>query len=81
MDYQILVGALELIGLLIVVIVPVIRLNSNITALTASVESLKDIIAELKDRITTHGQEIDKLRTEVVSHEERIKWLEKETDK
>jgi peptidoglycan hydrolase CwlO-like protein len=81
MDYQILVGALELIGLLIVVIVPVIRLNSNITALTASVESLKDIIAELKDRITTHGQEIDELRTEVVSHEERIKWLEKEADK
>lgn len=81
MDYQILVGALELIGLLIVVIVPVIRLNSNITALTASVESLKDIIAELKGRLTTHGQEIDELRTEVVSHEERIRWLEKEADK
>lgn len=77
MNYQILVGALELIGLLIVIIVPVIKLNSNITALTASVESLKDIIRELKDRITTHGQEIDEMRVEIADHEARIKHLEK----
>ena len=77
MNYQILVGALELFGLLMVAIVPVIRLNSNITALTASVEALKDIIKELKDRITTHGQEIDQMRVDIADHEARLKNLEK----
>ena len=41
MNYQILIGALELIGLLGVAIVPIIRLNNTITVLTASVDSLK----------------------------------------
>lgn len=77
MDYNILIGALELFGLLLVVIIPVIRLNSNITALTMSVNQLKEIINELKDRITAHGTEIDELRLEVANHEARIKHLEK----
>ncbi len=77
MDYNILVGLLELIGLLVVVIVPVIRLNTNITALTASVQALKDIIEELKDRITTHGKEIDEMRVKLADHDARISNLEK----
>lgn len=77
MDYNILIGALELFGLLLVVIIPVIRLNSNITALTMSVNQLKEIINELKDRITAHGTEIDELRLEVANHEARLKHLEK----
>lgn len=77
MNYSILVGLLELIGLLVVVIVPVIRLNTNITALTASVQALKDIIEELKDRITTHGKEIDEMRVKLADHDARISNLEK----
>ncbi len=77
MNYNILVGLLELIGLLVVVIVPVIRLNTNITALTASVQALKDIIEELKDRITTHGKEIDEMRVKLADHDARISNLEK----
>jgi len=76
-NYNILVGLLELIGLLVVVIVPVIRLNTNITALTASVQALKDIIEELKDRITTHGKEIDEMRVKLADHDARISNLEK----
>lgn len=77
MNYNILVGLLELIGLLVVVIVPVIRLNTNITSLTASVQALKDIIEELKDRITTHGKEIDEMRVKLADHDARISNLEK----
>ena len=77
MDYNILVGLLELIGLLVVVIVPVIRLNTNIMALTTSVQALKDIIEELKDRITTHGKEIDEMRVKLADHDARISNLEK----
>lgn len=77
MSYEILVGALALIGMLAGVIKPIITLNNNITALTASVESLKEIIAELKDRITAHGHEIDDIQVELADHEARIRVLEK----
>lgn len=77
MSYEILVGALALIGMLAGVIKPIITLNNNITALTASVESLKEIITELKDRITAHGREIDDIQVELADHEARIRVLEK----
>ena len=77
MTYEILTGALVLIGLLAVVVKPLINLNSNITALTASVNQLKEILSELKERVTTHGHEIDELKTELADHEARIRTLEK----
>ena len=78
MNYEILIGALTLVGLLAGVIKPLITLNTNITALKASVDQLKDIIQELKDRITTHGQEIDKINIKLENHETRISSLEKD---
>lgn len=77
MTYEILIGALGLIGLLAGVIKPLIMLNQNITELTMSVNSLKDILNELKARVDTHGGEIDDLRIAVADHEARIKALEK----
>ena len=77
MTYEILTGALVLIGLLAVVVKPLINLNSNITALTASVNQLKEILSELKERVTTHGHEIDEIKTELADHEARIRTLEK----
>ena len=77
MTYEILTGALVLIGLLAVVVKPIINLNSNITALTASVNQLKEILSELKERVTTHGHEIDEIKTELADHEARIRTLEK----
>lgn len=76
MTYEILTGALVLIGLLAVVVKPLINLNSNITALTASVNQLKEILSELKERVTTHGHEIDEIKTELADHEARIRTLE-----
>ena len=77
MTYEILIGALGLIGLLAGVVKPLISLNQNITTLTMSVNQLRDILSELKERVTTHGREIDDLRTELADHEARIRTLEK----
>lgn len=77
MTYEILIGALGLIGALIIVIKPIISLNTNITALKSSVDQLKDILSDLKERVTNHGREIDEIRTELADHEARIRTLEK----
>ena len=75
--YEILVGALGLIGALIIVVKPIISLNTNIAALKSSVDQLKDILSDLKERVTNHGREIDEIRTELADHEARIRTLEK----
>lgn len=77
MTYEILIGALGLIGLLAGVVKPLISLNQNITTLTMSVNQLKEILSELKERVTTHGNEIDEMRAELADHEARIRTLEK----
>ena len=77
MSYEILIGALGLIGMLAGVISPIIKLNNNITELKTSVDSLKEIINELKERITTHGKDIDLMREKLADHEARISNLEK----
>lgn len=77
MNYEILVGALTLLGMLAVVIRPIINLNSSITALTGSVDSLKEMISKLEKRIDSHGEEIDGIQIELADHEARIKVLEK----
>ena len=77
MTYEILIGALALIGMLAGVVSPIIKLNNNITELRASVDSLKEIIQELKDRITSHGHEIDDMKVELADHEARLRQLEK----
>lgn len=77
MTYEILIGALALVGMLAGVVSPIIKLNNNITQLRASVDSLKEIIQELKDRITFHGHEIDDMKVELADHEARLRTLEK----
>ena len=77
MTYEILIGALGLIALLAGVVRPLIALNQNITTLTMSVNQLKEILTDLKERVTNHGKEIDDIRTALADHEARIKNLEK----
>lgn len=77
MNYEILIGALALIGMLAGVVKPIITLNNNITELRASMDSLKEIISELKDRITSHGREIDDMKVSLADHEARLRALEK----
>lgn len=77
MTYEILIGALGFIAAIAVVIKPLVNLNSNITALTLSVNQLKEILNELKSRVSDHGKEIDGMKEQLVDHEARIKVLEK----
>jgi chromosome segregation ATPase len=77
MNYEILIGALAFIGMIAGVIKPIITLNNNITALTASVDSLKEIISELKDRLASHGKQIDDIQIQLADHEARLRTLEK----
>jgi chromosome segregation ATPase len=77
MTYEILIGALGFIGALAVVIRPLMTLNTNITQLTVSVNQLKDVLEELKTRVSDHGKEIDEMRVEIANHEARISALEK----
>ena len=77
MTYEILIGALALVGMLAGVVSPIIKLNNNITELRASVDSLRDIRLELKSRITSHGKEIDDIKVELADHEARLRQLEK----
>jgi len=78
LTYEILIGLLGFIAAIAVVIKPLLNLNSSITALTVSVNQLKDILEELKGRVTKHGDEIDILQKDVANHEARISFLEKE---
>lgn len=77
MNYEILVGLLAFVGMLAGIVSPIIKLNNNITELKASVDSLKDIIAELKERISSHGHEIDDMKVMLADHEARLKTLER----
>jgi len=80
MNYEILTGGLVLIGLLAVVVKPIITLNTNITALTASVNQLKEVIDKLEMRVSAHGDEIDKINATLSNHGARIEILEKKKE-
>ena len=79
-DTMIIAGA-GFIGTLLVIMAPIVRLNSNITELTVLFRELKDLVKEKTDtldtRVTNHGNEIDQLRVNVTDHEARIRQLEK----
>lgn len=79
-DTMIIAGA-GFIGTLLVIMAPIVRLNSNITELTVLFRELKSLVQEktenLDKRVTKHGEEIDELRLMQTKHEERIKQLEK----
>lgn len=62
---------------LIALVKPIINLNTNITELKISIDSFKEQIKNLEGRITTHGTELDQLRTKVAEHEVRIETLER----
>lgn len=81
MNDGMIIAAVGLIGGLIAIVTPIVRLNANITKLTTIVEQLeklvKDKTDELARRSTEHGKEIDDLRIKQTDHEARIKTLEK----
>lgn len=69
---------LGFIAALLVVLKPILDLNTNITELKVSIDNFRESVNKLDSRITEHGKEIDKIRDQVVDHEARIKNLEKD---
>ena len=74
---QLIMAALGFIGALLVVLKPILNLNTNITELKMSIDAFKETVSKLDDRITKHGEEIDDMKAQLVDHEARIKNLEK----
>lgn len=76
-----IIAAIGLIGGLIAIITPIVRLNGNIVRLTVTIDAMRDEYKagheELKGRVTEHGKEIDSLNLTVAQHETRIGNLEK----
>ena len=81
MTDNMIVAALGFLGALIVVMAPVMRLNSHITELTVLFSELKALVTEktesLDKRVTEHGKQIDDMKVKQAEHEERIKHLER----
>lgn len=81
MQDGLIVAAIGVIVGLIAIITPIMKLNGNIVRLTTVVDQLEKLVKDKTDkldtRITTHGEEIDKLKLDVAGHEVRIKQLEK----
>ena len=81
MNDSVIVAVVGFLGGLVALIMPIIRLNSNITRLTTVVERLEVLVKEktdkLDERVTKHGQEIDDIRVKQAEQETRIKLLEK----
>lgn len=71
--YSIIIG----VPVLVAFISPILKLNSNIVKLNATIESqTKDIVTH-GDSLKEHTQELDALKTDIVKHDMRISGLEK----
>ena len=71
------IGTLLAIGVSIVTLIikPIMNLNKSIIKLNDSIDRLNDDNADLKDRVTKHGKEIDDNRLHLARHDEEIKHL------
>lgn len=72
-----IMAALGFVGALLVVLKPILNLNTNITELKVSIDAFKETVNKLDERITKHGEEIDRVKETLVNHEARISNLEK----
>jgi len=77
MTDKLIIAFLGFVGALIVALKPILDLNTNITELKTSIDNFKASVDKLDSRITKHGEEIDKLKETVATHEVRISNLEK----
>ena len=77
MKDEMIMALLAFLGAALVILKPILNLNTSITELKASIDQFRETVNKLDDRITEHGKEIDKIRDQVVDHEARIKNLEK----
>jgi hypothetical protein len=73
-----IIEAVGFVVAMIAVVAPIVRLNTNIARLNATLEDMTDDITAHDKRITRHGEQIDSLNVTVAEHGARIKVLEEE---
>lgn len=78
MTDEMIMALLAFIGAALVVLKPILNLNTSITELKTIIDQFRDTVNDLKASLNEQGKEIDKIRDQVVDHEARIKNLEKE---
>ena len=73
-----------LIGLVVMLVKPIITLNSNLKELTIALKNFErryeENIGRAETRLNTHGKEIESIEKTQVNHELRITTLEKVKD-
>lgn len=77
MKDEMIMALLAFVGAMLVILKPLLNLNTSITELKASIDQFRDTVNKLDNRITEHGKEIDNIKAQVIDHEARIKNLEK----
>lgn len=77
MKDETIMALLAFVGAMLVILKPLLNLNTSITELKASIDQFRDTVNKLDNRITEHGKEIDNIKAQVIDHEARIKNLEK----
>lgn len=65
---------------LVAVVAPIVRLNSNIATLNATLAEMRKDYESHDRRIEKHGEQIDELSTTVANHGARIEVLEHRKD-
>lgn len=58
MTWEIVVGIIALVGLIISVVTPIAKLDASITGLKCSIDALNQNMARNEERITHHGKQI-----------------------
>lgn len=96
MDEARLIGTLLLaIGSLMSILIPIIKISSNITSMKSSIDHMLENDKRRDERINNHGREIDEvvrqvdkngvtianMQTQLNRHEERINKLESKFQK
>lgn len=84
MSYEILIGVGSFVVMMITVVTPIMRLNTNITklndTLTNTVQKIEDVkkMTDAQElRLQSAEQKIVKIETDIEDHERRITKLEK----
>lgn len=76
MTWEIVLGIIALFGFVVAVVTPILKLNSSITKLNCTIDTLNKTMDTTKERVTEHGKEIDKLRTDCNQNKNDIKRIE-----
>lgn len=80
MTWEIVVGIIALVGFVLSVMTPIVKLNSSITKLNCAIDTLNASNKSTEKRLEAHGRELDSLRERCTRHTEDIKAVNQRID-